>query len=70
MLLTLEELRIGAKLGSFKPPDNPTTFQYPEMVTQNFGSRNLDPYMTGVVYTDADRNNFCTFGESIRNGSV
>jgi uncharacterized protein YkwD len=70
MLPTLEELGIGAKLGSFKPPDNPTTFQFTEMVTQSFGSRNLDPYITGIVYTDTNRNNFYTIGESIRNGTV
>jgi len=65
-----EELGIGAKLGSFRPPGNPTTFQFTEMVTQNFGSRNLNPYITGIVYTDANSNNFYTIGESIRSGTV
>ena len=58
-----EELGIGAKLGSFKPANNPTTFQFTEMVTQDFGSRNLDPYITGIVYTDANGNNFYTIGD-------
>ena len=70
MLPALEEVGIGARLGSFKPPKNPTTFQYTEMVTQDFGSRNLNPYITGVVYTDANNNNFYTIGESIRSGTV
>ncbi|MEJ7593357.1 MAG: CAP domain-containing protein [Planctomycetaceae bacterium] len=65
-----EELGIGAKLGSFKPANNPTTFQFTEMVTQDFGSRNLNPIITGIVYTDADSNNFYTIGESIRSGTV
>ncbi len=65
-----EELGIGAKLGSFQPEGNPTTFQFTEMVTQDFGRRNLDPYITGVVYTDANNNRFYTIGESIRGGTV
>ena len=70
MLPALEEVGIGARLGSFKPPNNATTFQYTQMVTQDFGSRNLNPYITGVVYTDANNNNFYTIGESIRSGTV
>lgn len=66
----VEEVGIGARLGSFKPPGNPTTFDFTEMVTENFGSRNLGPFITGVVYTDTDSNNFYTIGESIRSGSV
>ena len=65
-----EELGIGAKLGSFHPPGNPTIFQFTEMVTQDFGTRNLNPYITGIVYTDANNNNFYTIGESIRSGTV
>ena len=70
MLPAVEELGIGAKLGSFQPPGNPTTFQFTEMVTQDFGSRDLNPYITGIVYTDANSNNFYTIGESIRSGGV
>ncbi len=65
-----EELGIGAKLGSFIAPQNQVTYQFTEMVTQDFGRRNLDPYITGVVYTDANSNNFYTIGESIRSGTV
>ena len=70
MAPAFEELGIGAKLGSFHPPGNPATFQFTEMVTQDFGRRNLDPYITGVVYTDANNNNLYTIGESIRSGTV
>ncbi len=66
-----EELGIGAKLGSFIAPQNQVTYQFTEMVTQDFGRRNLDPYITGVVYTDANNNNnLYTIGESIRSGTV
>jgi len=65
-----EELGIGAELGSFKNPANQVTYQFTEMVTQDFGRRNLDPYITGVVYHDADSNDFYTIGESIRSGTV
>jgi hypothetical protein len=70
MLTALEEAGIGARLGAFQPPGNPTTFQFTEMVTVDFGSRNLNPFITGVAYTDADNNNFYTIGESIRSGTV
>ena len=65
-----EELGIGAKLGSFIRPEDGVTYAFTEMVTQDFGRRNLDPYITGVVYTDTDNNNFYTIGESIRGGAV
>lgn len=70
MLTELEEVGIGARFGAFKPENDPTTYQSTEMVTVNFGSRNLDPYITGVVYTDANDNHFYTIGESIRSGTV
>jgi len=70
MLTDLEEVGVGARLDSFKPPNNPTTFQFTEMVTVDFGSRNQNPYLTGVVYTDADSDNFYTIGESIHSGTV
>jgi len=65
-----EELGIGAKLGSFIRPEDGVTYQFTEMVTQDFGRRNLNPYITGVIYTDASNNNFYTIGESIRGGAV
>ena len=70
MLEELEEVGIGARFGAFKPENDPTTFQSTEMVTVDFGGRNLDPCITGVVYTDANNNHFYTIGESIRSGTV
>lgn len=70
MLTGLEEVGVGAKLGLFKPPNNATTFNFTEMVTEDFGSRNQNPYITGVAYTDSDNNNFYTIGEAIRSGTV
>ena len=65
-----EEVGIGAELGSFKNPLGQVVSPFTEMVTQDFGRRNLGPYITGVVYHDADNNNFYTIGESIRGGTV
>ncbi|MEZ6031702.1 MAG: hypothetical protein R3C17_01240 [Planctomycetaceae bacterium] len=65
-----EELGIGAKRGPFRAPGTATTLPSVEMVTQDFGNRNQDPYLTGVVYTDLNNNRFYTIGESIRGGTV
>lgn len=70
MLPALEEVGVGAKLGSYKPPNNADTFNFTEMVTEDFGSRNQNPFITGVVYTDSDNNDFYTIGEAIRSGTV
>lgn len=70
MLPGLEEVGIGAELGSFKPPNNANTFDFTQMVTEDFGSRNQNPYITGVVYTDSDSNSFYTIGEAIHSGTV
>ncbi len=70
MLPDLEEVGVGARLGSFKPPNNANTFEFTQMVTEDFGSRNQNPFITGVVYTDSDSNNFYTIGEAIRSGTV
>jgi len=70
MLPGLEDVGVGAELGAFKPPNNATTFNFTQMVTVDFGSRNQNPYITGVVYTDSDSNNFYTIGEAIRSGTV
>ncbi len=40
------------------------------MVTENFGIRHVNPYITGVVYTDSNNNNFYDIGESIRSGNI
>jgi uncharacterized protein YkwD len=70
MLPGVEEVGVGARLGSFKPPNNANTFNFTEMVTEDFGSRNQNPFITGVVYTDSDNNDFYTIGEAIRSGTV
>jgi len=70
MLPVLEEVGVGAELGAFKPPNDANTFNFTQMVTVDFGSRNQNPYITGVVYTDSDSNNFYTIGEAIRSGTV
>ncbi len=70
MLTGLEEVGVGARLGSFKPPNNANTFDFTQMVTEDFGSRNQNPYITGVVFTDSDSNSFYTIGEAIRSGTV
>lgn len=65
-----EDLGVGAKRGPFRAPGTATTLPSVEMVTQDFGNRNQDPYLTGVVYTDLNNNRFYTIGESIRGGTV
>ena len=70
MLPGLEEVGVGAELGAFKPPNNANTFNFTQMITVDFGSRNQNPYITGVVYTDSDNNSFYTIGEAIHSGTV
>lgn len=65
-----EELGVGTKRGSFRVPGTGPTHPSTEMVTQDFGNRNQNPYLTGVVYTDLNSNRFYTIGESIRGGTV
>ena len=66
----VDEAGIGARLGAFTAPQNSVTYNFTEMVTEDFGTRNLDPYITGVVYTDSNNDDFYTIGESIRSGTV
>ncbi|MBL8818304.1 MAG: hypothetical protein JNL58_19915 [Planctomyces sp.] len=40
------------------------------LVTENFGIRTINPYITGVVYTDSNSNNFYNVGEAIRTGTI
>jgi len=70
MAAASEELGIGAVLGDFRTPGNSATFEFTEMVTQDFGRRDINPYLTGIVYTDANSDHFYTIGESIRGGTV
>jgi hypothetical protein len=40
------------------------------MAVQNFGDRNGNPYITGVVYADLTDNDFYDIGEAVRSGSI
>jgi uncharacterized protein YkwD len=40
------------------------------MVTEKFGARTVNPYITGVVYTDSDNDNFYDVGEAVRSGTI
>ncbi|MCA9062930.1 MAG: hypothetical protein KDA96_07720 [Planctomycetaceae bacterium] len=40
------------------------------MVTENFGIRTVNPFITGVVYTDTSGDDFYSVGEAIRSGSI
>ncbi len=62
-----EEVGTGIRYGQFT--QGGTTYNA-AMVTENFGVRNIDPYITGVVYTDTNANDFYDIGESIRSGNI
>lgn len=62
-----EEVGIGIKYGQYL--DSGTNYNA-AMVTEDFGIRGLSPYITGVVYTDANANSFYDIGESMRAGTV
>jgi len=61
-----EEIGVSLKYGLFT--DN-TTYNA-SMAVENFGDRNGNPYITGVVYADTTDNNFYDIGEAIRSGSI
>lgn len=63
-----EEVGIGVRYGQYRHTDNVN--YNAAMVTENFGIRGLSPYITGVVYTDSNTNNFYDIGESMRAGTV
>ncbi|MFN9721505.1 MAG: CAP domain-containing protein [Planctomycetota bacterium] len=62
-----EEAGTGIRYGQFT--SSGTTYNA-AMVTENFGIRSVNPYITGIVYTDANSDDFYDIGESIRSGSV
>lgn len=64
-----DEAGMGVRDGQFRNPDDGVTYNA-LMVTENFGIRNINPYITGVVYTDTNNNDFYDIGESIRSGTV
>lgn len=67
-----EELGNGIERGLFtgKDTNNVTRTFNALMVTENFGSRNSDPFITGVVYSDLNSDSFYSLGEAIRSGTV
>lgn len=67
MHIPYEEIGVGFRDGVFT--QNRTNFNA-AMVTVNLGIRNVNPFITGVVYSDANNNDFYDIGESIRAGTV
>ena len=61
----VEEIGIGVRSGSFVPANGNAS-----LVTENFGARGLNPFITGVVFTDANSSSFYDVGEAIRSGTV
>ena len=62
-----EEVGTGIRFGRFTQDGQ--TFDA-GLTTENFGRRNLNPFITGVVYTDSDNDDFYDIGEAVRSGTV
>jgi uncharacterized protein YkwD len=62
-----KEIGPGVRYGQFT--DQGTTYNA-GMVTEKFGARSVNPYITGVVYTDLDNDNFYDVGEAVRSGTI
>lgn len=60
-----EEIGVGVRSGAFAPSGGNAT-----LVTENFGRRNLNPIITGVVYSDTNDSDFYDIGEAIRSGVI
>ncbi len=65
LLDSVEEIGVGVRDGAFIPAGSNAT-----LVTEVFGRRNLDPIITGVVFTDSNNSNFYDIGEAVRAGTV
>ena len=61
----VEEIGIGIRSGAFVPAGSNAT-----LVTENFGRRNLNPIITGVVYSDTNNSDFYDIGEAVRFGTI
>lgn len=61
----VEEIGIGIRSGAFVPAGSNAT-----LVTEKFGRRNLNPIITGVVYSDSNNSDFYDIGEAIRSGTI
>jgi len=62
-----EEIGPGIRYGQYTSQG--TTYNA-GMVTENFGVRGINPYITGVVFTDLDDDNFYDVGEAVRSGTI
>ena len=61
----VEEIGIGIRSGAFIPAGSNAT-----LVTENFGRRDLNPIITGVVYSDTNNSDFYDIGEAVRSGTI
>ena len=62
-----EEIGTGVRYGQYTTGG--TTYNA-TMVVVDFGIRSVNPFITGVVYTDSDNDNFYDIGEAIGSGTV
>jgi len=62
-----EEIGTGIRYGVFTQSG---TNYNAIMVTELFGTRSVNPFITGVVYTDTDGDNFYSIGEAIGSGTI
>jgi hypothetical protein len=62
-----EEVGMGVRYGQYTHLG--TTYNA-IMVVEDFGIRTVNPFITGVVFTDSDSDDFYDVGEAIRSGTV
>jgi len=62
---SIEEIGIGIRDGAYALAGSNAT-----LVTEVFGQRNLNPIITGVVYSDVNQSSFYDIGEAVRAGTV
>jgi len=67
MHIPYEEIGTGVRYGQYTTGG--TTYNA-TMVSISFGIRSVNPFITGVVYTDSDNDNFYDIGEAVRSGTV
>ena len=61
----VEEIGIGSRSGAFIPSGGNAN-----LITEKFGRRNLNPIITGVVYSDTNGSDFYDIGEAVRSGTI
>ncbi len=67
MHIPYEEIGTGVRYGQYTTGG--TTYNA-SMVVTNFGIQNINPFITGVVFTDGNSDDFYDIGESVRSGTV